>query len=270
MTDLSFFDALWRTLVARLAGFLPAVLGAALVLLVGLLVSLLLSRFVARLLRRLGMDDWVRRGELGDTLPAALRRTPAQLISSLVFWLFFLCFAVVALEELGLDLSELPVRSFIAYLPVVLGAVLLVVGGALLATFLGRGTDAALAATGVEHHRRLGGLVRGLVLALTLVLVIDQLGFDVNALTTTFSNLLVVVAAGLVFAFAWGGREVARNVLSGYYIRDRFRPGDRLSVDGHEGTLDSIGSLNSCLTTGDGQVIVPNARLIEQTVARRS
>lgn len=270
MMDWSFLENAWTTLVNRSITYFPTVLATLVLLTVGLLVSWLLAAGVRRFLRRTKLDDWVANSDLAATLErAAIRRTPSQLIARIVFWLFFLCFAVVGMENLGLELSQLPVRSFISYLPVVLGALLILVAGLLVAAFLGRATDATLAGMGVEHHRRLGMVVRSVLIALTAVVVVDQLGFDVTMLTQTFSNLLVIVAAGLVFAFAWGGREVARNVLAGHYIREQFRTGDRVAVDGHEGTLAEVGSLSTRLTTGDGEVIVPNSRLIEQTVAKK-
>ena len=78
------------------------------------------------------------------------------------------------------------------------------------------------------------------------------------------------MAAGLALAFAWGGREVARNVLAAYYVKENFRLGDTVVVDGHEGRLEEIGSLNSRLVTPQGTVSVPNSRLVEQTVETKS
>ncbi|MDH3524416.1 MAG: mechanosensitive ion channel family protein [Acidobacteriota bacterium] len=270
MMDWDFFGKAWATLANRLVSYFPTLLATVVLLLVGWLVSWLLATIVRRSLRGMKLDDWVANSDLAATLErAAIKRPPSQLVARVVFWLLFVCFAVIGLENLGLKLSELPIRSFIAYLPVVLGALLILAAGLLVAAFLGRATDAGLAAMGVEYHRRLGRVVRSVLTAVTAVVVVEQLGFDVTMLTRTFSNLLVIVVAGVVFAFAWGGREVARNVLAGRYVREQFRTGDRITVDGHEGALAHTGSLNTRLTTEDGEVVVPNSRLTEQTVLKR-
>ncbi len=193
-----------------------------------------------------------------------------MIIGQLVFWLGLLCFLVLALENLGLDLSDLPVRTFVGYVPRLIGAVILLIVGLLMAALLGRATDAGLAGMGVTPHQRLGAIVRWVLIALTVIATVDHLGFDVALVTDTFSNLLTIVAAGLALAFAWGGREVARNVLAAYYVKENFRLGDTVVVDGHEGRLEEIGSLNSRLVTPRGSVSVPNSRLVEQTVETRS
>jgi small-conductance mechanosensitive channel len=107
-------------------------------------------------------------------------------------------------------------------------------------------------------------------MALTIIATIDHLGFDVTLVTDTFGNLITVIAAGLALAFAWGGREVARNILASYYVKENFRTGDVVVVDGHEGRLEEIGSLNSRLATARGTVVVPNSRLVEQTVETKA
>jgi small-conductance mechanosensitive channel len=146
----------------------------------------------------------------------------------------------------------------------------LLIVGLLLAALLGKATDAGLASMGVTPHERLGAIVRWLLIALAVIATVDHLGFDVALVTDTFSNLLTIVVAGLVLAFAWGGREVARNVLAAYYVKENFRLGATVVVDGHEGRLEEIGSLNSRLVTPQGTVSVPNSRLVEQTVETKS
>jgi small-conductance mechanosensitive channel len=270
MTAWSFLEESWATFLTRAASFLPTLVATGLLLILGWLISRLIAAVVAQFLKRIRLDSWLDRSdaaralELGETAPS-----PTRVISRLVFWLFFVSFVVIAMEKLGLELSALPVEEFVAYLPVALGAVVLLMAGVLVASFLARGAESALREMGVEHPGRIGRVIKGLIIGLTAIIVVEQLGFDVTALTQTFSHLVVVVVAGLVLAFAWGGREVARNVLAGYYIREQFEQGDRIQVDGYEGDLMEIGSLSSRLANDEGEVVVPNSRLIEQTVAKR-
>ncbi len=267
MIDLEIARRLVSTLASRFIAFVPTLIATLLILAAGWLLSRLAQGLVRRFLERLELDERVAEGDLDRTLSRiGFERSPSQLMARLVFWLFFLCFIVLALENLGLDFSQLPVRSFIGYLPAVLGAILILIAGTLLAAFLGRATDAALAGMGIDQHRRLGGLVRVLLLAITLVVVVEQLGFDVSLLSQTFANLLTIIAAGLVLTFAWGGKEVARNVLAGYYVREQFAAGDRLVLEGREATVEEVGPLSTRLRTERGALIVPNRSLVESAV----
>ncbi len=271
MTDWSFLEGAWSTLAARASSFVPTLFAAGLLLVFGWLIARLLSWLTSRLLKRIKMDSWLSENGVSYELgPGRTALGPTRVVSNLIFWLFFLSFVVMAMAQVGLELSALPVQTFIAYLPVVLGAVLLLVAGAVVATFLARGAETAMRGMGVEQAKRIAQVIKAMVLALTAVLVVEQLGFDVTTLTQTFSNLVVVVVGGLVLAFAWGGREVARNVLASHYIREHFKEGERIVVDGFEGELTQVGSLNCRLSVEGGEVVVPNSRMIEQTVVKKS
>lgn len=258
------------TVSARFIDLFPSLLAAVALLVLGFAISWLVSALVGRLLRRMGLDRRLASSGMDDSLTRAGIRKPASgIMARLVFWLIFACFVVLALENLGLDVSDLPIRAFIAYLPRVIGAVIVLIVGVLLATFLGQIVEASLAGMGVALHRRLGAIVRNVMIAVALIVTVDQLGFDATLLVNLFTVLMAIVVAGLVLAFAWGGREVARNVLAGYYVRENFRLGDHLVVDGHAGSLEEVGSLSARLATEKGSVMVPNSRLVEASVEVR-
>ena len=108
-----------------------------------------------------------------------------------------------------------------------------------------------------------------LLLVVTVILAVDQLGFNLTLLTETFTNLLTVVVAGLVLAFALGARGVTGNVLAGYYAREQFSLGEHVVVDDQEGTLEAIGTLNAEIAVGEDRIFIPNARMIESQVRVR-
>ena len=271
MMQSEFLTQAWSALVSRAVTYAPTILATAVLLFVGFLISWLLGTLARRLSCRFGLDRQVEDSGLSGSLTrAGFSKPTSAIIGQLVFWLVFLSFLVLALENLGLDLSELPVRAFLGYMPRLIGAVILLIAGTLLAALLGRATEGGLSKMGVAPYERLGGIVRWVLIALTVIATVDHLGFDVALVTDTFSNLITIVAAGLALAFAWGGREVARNVLAAYYVKENFQLGDIVIVDGHEGRLEEIGSLNSRLVTPKGSVSVPNSRLVEHTVETRS
>jgi small-conductance mechanosensitive channel len=77
------------------------------------------------------------------------------------------------------------------------------------------------------------------------------------------TNLVTLMVGGLALAFGLGGRDVARNVLAGFYAREQFATGDTLLIDGEEGTLEGIGTLNTEIHVDEVRLIVPNTRLTE-------
>jgi hypothetical protein len=50
------------------------------------------------------------------------------------------------------------------------------------------------------------------------------------------------------------------------YTRKNFHSGQRIKIDGKEGTIEKIDSINFVLKTGDSRIIMPIKKLVEETV----
>jgi small-conductance mechanosensitive channel len=252
---------------ARAIDYVPTVLAVLTVLLIGWVVARFLAALARRLARRLQLDDIVQRTELARGMEQAkISRSASELIGILVFWLVFLSFVLVALENLGLSIAILPLQGLIGFLPRLLAAILILVVGAFLAEIASKATQATSASMGVEFHRGLGKAARALVLITAVIIAVDQLGLNVSLLTSLVINTVTIIIAGLALAFGLGGRDIARNVLAGYYARDVYQLGDRLVIDGQEGALDTIGTLNAEIVIPSGRLVIPNTRLTESKI----
>jgi hypothetical protein len=257
---------LWDQVIA----WLPTVLVVIILIILGWVFARLISALVQRLLRRLRVDGIFERAGLAEGFTrAGITRSASELIGLVIFWLVFLSFILLALEQFGLMAVVLPLQGLISYLPRLLASALVLIVGAFLAQFLGRVSQATASGMGIEFHQPLGQFVQVLLLVVTVILAVDQLGFNLTLLTETFTNILTVVVAGLVLAFALGARSVAGNILAGYYAREQFSLGEHIVVDEQEGTLEAIGTLNVEIAAGEDRVFIPNIRMIERQVRVR-
>ena len=251
----------------RVAAFLPHLVGALLVLLIGWLLAWLAQRVTRRVLARLGLDHLAERTGIADALTRAGVTMPAShLVGRIIYWLLLLTSLMIVVESLGLTAAAMALRALVAYLPHVLGAAIVLVGGALLGQFLGKGAQALAAGSGVEFHAALGRAVQYIVLVMAAILAVDQLGLNTTLLNDVLGNLLTVAGAGLALAFALGSREAVCNLLAGFYAKDLFEIGQTIKVDGHRGTLEAIGPLKAVLTTAEGSITVPNSTLMDKCV----
>jgi hypothetical protein len=247
--------------------YVPTLLLAIFILVLGWVVGKLVASLFQKLATRFGLEDVFKRSGFTDSLKKAkIERTITEMIGSLLFWIIFLNFLLITLETLGLDAAVEPMQQFIAFLPKLLVAAGTLIGGALLAQFVGKATQAAMVSMGVDFHEQLGKLVTALVLIIIIIIVVGQLGYPSAILNDTFITLLTIGTAGVALAFGLGGREIARSILAGYYARDVFQPGDTLEIDGATGTLEAIGTLNSELAVDGKIIVIPNTRLTEGAV----
>ncbi len=251
----------------RVAAFLPNLVGALILLLVGWPLAWLAQLVTRRLLARLGFDRLSERAGVADALArAGIKASASHLVGRVIYWLLLLTFLMVAVESLGLTTAATALRALVAYLPHVLGAAIVLVGGALIGQFLGKGTQALAAGSGIEFHAALGRAVQYTVLAMAAILAVDQLGLNTTLLNDVLGNLLTVAGAGLALAFALGSREAVRNLLAGFYAKNLFEVGQMVEVGGYQGTLEAIGPLKAVIAATEGSVTVPNSALMDESV----
>ena len=270
MIDIETIQSAFNNIITRLIEFGPTFLTSLLVLGLGWLLSRVVSNIVIRISDRVGLEGLLERTGVRAGLDRAqIKQTGGQLLGRLLFWIIFLNFFLIGLENMGLDAAVQPLRDLISFLPRIIAALATLTAGVLLAQFLGKAAQAAMSGMGVEFHEEVGQGVNILLIIMVVTVVLEQVGIDADILTRIFVNVISLVIAGVALAFGLGGRDVARNVLAGYYAREQFEPGDLIVISGDEGFLEGIGTLNAEIRIGDDVLIVPNTRLTATAVKIR-
>lgn len=114
------------------ATFVPRLIGALLILVIGYLVATALAKIVDKLLERAGFDRAVERGGIAK----ALAHSPydaSDIVAKLVFFAIFIPVLSMAVGALGIVALQQPLAAFIALIPNIIVAVVLVVLGAVVA-----------------------------------------------------------------------------------------------------------------------------------------
>jgi small conductance mechanosensitive channel len=150
----------------------------------------------------------------------------------------------------------------------VLGGVLLLVAGWLVAGWAARATEGTLArvqSVDVTLRRFIASLVRYLILTFTVLAVLSQFGVQTASLIAVFG------AAGLAIGLALQG--TLSHLASGVMILI-FRPfkiGDQIDAGGAAGTVEHIDLFVTELRTADNlQLLVPNGKIWGATVTNYS
>lgn len=181
--------------------FLPRLLGFLVILLVGYVVAKLVSKLVDKALERVGFDGAVERGGIKKAL-AKSQYDASDIVAKLVFFAIFIPFLSAAVGALGIQALQEPLAAFIALIPRIIVAIVLVVIGAVIA-----------GAVKSFIQNALGGLSYGNILA-TAASILILLGFVKSALdqvgiaTTVTGPLLYAIlgtVAGVIIVGAGGG-----------------------------------------------------------------
>jgi small-conductance mechanosensitive channel len=261
---LASLDATW----GRLADSLPTLLGAIALLVVGFVIAKLLGFAVRKGLQRLGVDRASRFAGVSALLPATgSGQTVSGLLGLLVFWLVMLSFIISAADLLGLAGVSTAVNLLITFLPRVIGALVVVLVGVLLARLARRAIRAAGIAVRFEYANALAGVIYAVLLVITSSLAIGQLGVATELLNNLVAILFLTIGVSVALAVGFGARDVAGQVIAGMYARELYQPGTTIEVSQLRGRLLEIATTNTLIETSDGSIAcISNKELLSAQV----
>ncbi len=253
---------------SALGGFLPRLGGALVLIAVGVLAASLLGRLTTRLLRAARLDELAERWGVHDTLErAGLPRSLAAITGRAIRIGLVVVVVFAALSLLGLQFLSDALNQAILFLPRILAAGALLLAGIVLGGLLRARIDRL--AREMDLRVPLGRAAQILVIVVFALTAAAQV-----ALTTAILLLLLaIVVTGAIavpaLAFGLGGREIARALSSGYYVRGIFEVGQTITVEGQRGRIRAIETTTTVLDTEDGVSLhVPNHVLLESIVTR--
>lgn len=254
----------FRGVSATVVDHLPAILGSLLLIAAGWVVAKLLAlvgrSLTERLLERISGGQ-----ALANALDASGARAAApRIVGAFVFWIVLTLFVVATVEILGLPVLTDLLGRLAAYLPNIIAAIALVIGG-LVAARLARGS-VVRAVTVMRLERQaesLAGLAQALVVAVACVMALEQLGLKGRVLELMLAVSLgsILLAAGL--AFALGARTAVANIVAARYVTQLCRVGQAIRLDDIEGTVIELTSTAVVVQSREGRVVIPAARFHE-------
>ena len=113
----------------------------------------------------------------------------------------------------------------------------------------------------------LGRAAQVIVVAVFAITAAAQVAVSTLVLMVVVGILLSGAAATLALAFGLRGREVARELSAGRYLRSAYREGQVISVDGVRGEIVAMETAATVLRTPAGDTVrLPNAMLLSSVV----
>jgi small-conductance mechanosensitive channel len=227
------------------------------------------ARLVGRLVRRgllaVGLDEFARRWGITDTLvQARLQPSLAGLVGAAVRITLSVIAAFAALTLLGLELLSQSLNEAVLFLPNLLAALALLLAGVVLAGLARDRVDRFTYQ--MDFAVPLGQLAQISTVAIFALMAAAQIGVSADILFIVIAILLAAAAGTFALAFGLGGREVARALNAGRFVRGAFQVGQTISVGQIRGTIVAIEPEATVIGTGDGLVRVPNNLLLESMV----
>lgn len=247
--------------------FIPNLINGLIILIVGYVIAAFVRWLLRTILQRLQFDPLIERTGITGALKGLGVRIPISVIlAQIVFVLLIISFFITATRLMGLEAVARLLEQLLTYLPNIIAASIVFLLGGMAAQFAGNVVSAALVAGGLSYGTRVGRGLHYLISVFVLILALSQLGIDTAILVTAVTIMIAAFGLAIALALGLGARSIVLHVLAGFYLRQRFVPGIALNLGKVNGSVDSIGSVNTVVRTSDGIVVIPNSTLLEAVV----
>ncbi len=193
---------------------LGSLVSAVVILIAGIILASWLGRIVTDLTRRIGFDELFERAGVKKFIG---RRDAKFLISSLLGWVvkwFVLLFVVtLAVDALGLPEVTQFMVQILNYIPNLIAAVFILTLGLIISELVYEALHGMSEASGYRVYRLVGMGARLLVITITVLIVLEQIGIQTTILYIFAGGFALMIGLAGGIAFGLGGQEQARQIL---------------------------------------------------------
>ncbi len=199
--------------INRIAILLPGILAFVLAVLLFMAVAWLLATLVRRVLLAVKFDERVSLGTnaMAEWTP---RQTPTMLATRIVFWGTVIMGVLVGVSAFEAATAQSGISEYVfANLPRIVGAVILLFAGNVIARFLSRSVLITAVNLNLHYARLLGMGVKWLVLVLTAAMVLDHLAIGGLVVELAFGILFGGIVLALALAVGLGSRDLVSRSL---------------------------------------------------------
>jgi len=261
-----------KKIFTDILNFLPRFVNGLIVLIVGYLVSALVRWIVRIVLRSVRLEQLAQRAGVTAALQSLGVRAPiSEILAQIVFFFLILSFATSAMQLMDLTTVAVLLQNVLAFVPRAISGALIVIFGSMLARFLGGTITSVADSVNITYANALGKIIEYAIVAFVIVLAISTLGVDTTILTTSLTIIIASAGLALALTFALGARESARNVIAGYYVRQAFQTGQRLTYANYNGTVrTTFGTYTVLEVTNEAgeqtTISLPNSLLLQDAI----
>ena len=258
--------AFFRSFFETVGAYLPNLLGALLLLLIGWLTAKAFRGVTAKMVRICGIQALGEKVQFNELLKkAGISKTLDEILGGLVYYLVLLVFLVSASEVLGVKVVLETLNAFIAYLPHILGAFLILVISLYVAKIVKDASRAAASSFNIAYARAVSSLLEIIIIGFGVVMALTEIGVDMTIFTTNVTLIIGGVILAMALSVGLGSRTIISNALARYYVCQIYHVGDEVYLAGHKGTIVEMTPVSVVLKTdNDENLHIPNEQIIRE------
>jgi hypothetical protein len=195
------------------AHLLPGIVALILAVLISIVLAWILAIVVRRLLVSIRFDERLNRWGFSTLRDWSPLNSPTLLVSRATAWLIIMTGFLIGIAAFDAESTSLLVRNVFAYIPNVVGAILVLLVGSIVASFLARSVLIEAVNLNLQYARLLSLGVKWLVTVLTVAMALDHLKIAPGIVELAFSILFGGIVLTLVLAVGLNSKELVTKSL---------------------------------------------------------
>jgi hypothetical protein len=199
--------------LTELASLLPGLAALVLAVLLSLVVGWIVAVAVRHALASLRFDDRMVGWGLGRLGEGAALQSPTLFVSRSIFVVIVLAGFLIGVAAFDFEWTSLLVRSILAYIPNVVGAVLVLLVGNIIARFVARSVLIGAVNLNLQYARLLSEGIKWLVIVLAVAMALEHLKIAPGIVELAFGILFGGIVFGLALAVGLGSKELVTKSL---------------------------------------------------------
>jgi len=213
------------------ARFLPRFLEMLGIVFVGWLIAYVLRALVRSILRITRFDKLSEHTGAAQLLRGAALPSPTEMLSRGVFWVAWIGFILVGINELRIVGVEQHITDFFGFLPRLFAAFFILFFGLLAASFFSRAALLGGVNADLPSPRLVSLALRTMMIFFVVSMAFEEIGIGSRTVFAAFILTFGALMLGLALAFGLGGRELARKYLERRFGREEPETREREKED---------------------------------------
>ncbi|WP_298287264.1 mechanosensitive ion channel domain-containing protein [Lutibacter sp.] len=191
---------------------------------------------------------------------------PSEIVLKFVKYIMILIFVVIASEMLGLTIVSEGIGKFIAYLPILISALLIFVIGVYIGSIIKNTIINTFKSLEFSGANLVSNIVFYAIVIVVSITSLNQAGVNTDIITNNLTLILGAILISFTIAFGLGSRDVVLRLLFGFYSRKNFEIGQRVKMKKVEGVIKQIDNLCITIDTNEGIVVIPIKKFVDSEV----
>lgn len=245
----------------------PNIIFALIIAIIGWIIAKIIAKVVRKVLETLQVDRLADKlNDIDIVSKANVKVLPSKVLSKLVYYLILLVSFIAATDFLGIEAVSTLMSNLINYLPSLLSAVVFFIIGLLVADFIRGIVLTTCQSLSIPSAKIISSIVFYFLFLTVTMSALDQAKISTDFINSSFMIIIAGVVASFALGYGLASKEMMSNFLASFYVKDKFEAGDKITIDGIKGQIETMDNKSFVLKTTDSKIVFPLNKLAQDKV----